>query len=101
MTAHINLLNFASSLPETWQSKVVGEIAGANFKVLRMDGRAYENELHSYSEALLVLDGQLNLQFGKDVTLVKSGEVYIVPAGVPHSVAEGSHGTLIIIDSNA
>ncbi len=101
MARHTNLFALASSLPEAWRSHVVGRPAGANFKVVRMDGEAYPNESHPFDEALLVLDGQMNLQFGDAVTRVASGEVYIVPAGVPHAVAEGSHGTLVIIDSGA
>lgn len=66
-----------------------------------MDGRAYPNEEHSFNEALLVVEGQMNLQLGDQVIPVKSGEVYIVPAGIAHAVAPGSHGTLVIIDSDA
>jgi quercetin dioxygenase-like cupin family protein len=101
MSNQTNLIDLASSLPEAWRSEIVGEAAGANFKVVRMDGRAYPNESHSFNEALLVLEGQINLQFGEKIIQVKSGEVYIVPAGLPHAVAEGSHGTLVIIDSPA
>ena len=101
MAVHTNLVTFASSLTEAWHSKVVGQAAGANLKVVRMDGGAYPNESHSFDEALLVLEGQMNLQIGTAVTRVGTGEVYIVPAGVPHAVAEGSHGTLVIIDSGA
>lgn len=98
MAVHTNLVALASSLSEAWHSKVVGQAAGANLKVVRMDG-GYPNESHSFDEALLVLEGQMNLQIGTAVTRVVSGEVYIVPAGVPHAVADGSHGTLVIIDS--
>jgi quercetin dioxygenase-like cupin family protein len=101
MSVHANLVALASSLPEAWHSTVVGQVAGANIKVVRMDGRAYPNESHSFDEALLVLEGQMNLQIGSTFTRVGSGEVYIVPAGIPHAVAEGSHGTLVIIDSGA
>ena len=101
MATHENLLALASSLPEAWQSRIVGRPAGANFKVVRMDGQPYPNESHPFDEALLVLEGQMNLQFGNAVTCVAAGEVYIVPAGVPHAVAEGSYGTLVIIDSGA
>ncbi|GAB3319706.1 cupin domain-containing protein [Luteimonas notoginsengisoli] len=101
MTVHTNLVALASSLPQAWQSRIVGRPAGANFKVVRMDGRAYPNESHSFDEALLVLEGHMNLQFGTAITRVGAGEVYIVPAGVPHAVAEGSHGTLVIVDSEA
>jgi quercetin dioxygenase-like cupin family protein len=96
-----NLLQLAASLPIAWKSNVVGAAAGANFKVLRMDGAEYPNETHSFDEALLVLEGEMNLQFGMEVIQVNAGEVYIVPAGIAHAVAAGSHGTLVIIDQPA
>ena len=40
----------------------------------------------------------LALSRDPEVTEVNAGEVFIVPAGVPHAVAPGSHGTLVIID---
>lgn len=94
----IDLHALVSSLPDAWRSKVVGHAAGANFKVVRMDGSGYPNETHDFDEALLVLAGQMNLRFGDRIVEVTSGEVYIVPAGTPHAVAPGSHGALVIID---
>ncbi|MGY3264106.1 cupin domain-containing protein [Lysobacter sp. HA35] len=99
MAVHKDLVALASTLPEAWCSTVVGRAAGANVKVTRMDGRAYPNESHAVDEALLVLEGQMNLEIGGAITHVRAGEVYIVPANVPHAVAEGSHGTLVIIDA--
>lgn len=93
-----NLLHKSSSLPDAWRSVVVGRAASANVKVLRMDGRAYPDETHEFDEALLVLDGQMNLEIDSQVLSVHQGEVFIVPAGHPHAVAPGSHGTLVIID---
>ena len=95
---HINLIAHASSLPQTWRSQIVGLPGGSNLKVLRMDATSYEEEVHNYNEALLVLDGCMNLQLGDSVVPVGAGEVYVVPAGVPHGVAPGSHGTLVIVD---
>jgi mannose-6-phosphate isomerase-like protein (cupin superfamily) len=40
----------------------------------------------------------MNLKLNNEVVQVTTGELYIVPAGVPHAVAPGSHGTLVIID---
>lgn len=93
-----DLRALAADLPEAWRSTVVGQAAGANLKVLRMDGRAYPNESHPFDEALLVIEGQMNLDLRGDVVPVTAGQVFIVPAGVPHAVAPGSHGTLVIID---
>lgn len=64
-----------------------------------MDGSEYPNEAHSFDEALLALEGNMNLRIGNELISVASGEVYIVPAGVAHAVAANSHGTLVIIDS--
>jgi quercetin dioxygenase-like cupin family protein len=63
-----------------------------------MDDRAYPNETHEFAEALLVLEGQMNLELQNEIISVKHGEVFIVPAGISHAVAPGSHGTLVIID---
>ncbi|MDR7152185.1 quercetin dioxygenase-like cupin family protein [Hydrogenophaga palleronii] len=94
----VNLIEASHALPAAWRSSLVGQAAGANIKVLRMDATTYPNESHDFDEALLVLDGQMNLCIqGKQVE-VSAGEVFIVPAGVPHAVAAGSHGTLVIID---
>lgn len=101
MAAHTDLVALASSLQAAWRSQVVGQPAGANLKVVRMDGQAYPDECHPFDEALLVLEGCMNLQLGAAVTPVGRGEVYIVPAGVPHAVAAGSHGVLVIIDGGA
>jgi mannose-6-phosphate isomerase-like protein (cupin superfamily) len=94
----INCLQRAASLGTAWRSTVVGQAAGANFKVLRMDAQAYPNESHEFDEALLVLDGQMNLSIQGQIVEVAAREVFIVPAGVPHAVAPGSFETLVIID---
>ncbi len=94
----INLASIAEQLPRAWNSTVVGQAAGANVKVLRMDAAAYPDESHDFDEALLVLDGCMRLDLQGQVTEVRAGEVFVVPAGVPHAVAHGSHGTLVIID---
>jgi quercetin dioxygenase-like cupin family protein len=39
------------------------------------------------------------LQIGSEVIRVGPGELYVVPAGMPHAVAAGSHGTLVILDT--
>ncbi len=81
-----------------WRSTMLGKAAGAQVKVLRMDAAAYPDETHDFDEALIVLDGQMNLDIGGAVIAVKAGELYLVPANTPHAVAAGSHGTLVIID---
>lgn len=93
-----NLFLEASRISEPWHSVVIGQAAGANVKVLRMDDRPYPDETHEFAEALLVLQGQMSLDIQGHIVCVQQGEVFIVPAGIPHAVAPGSHGTLVIVD---
>ncbi|MCH8617943.1 cupin domain-containing protein [Undibacterium sp. TS12] len=96
--SHKNLISTAQSLPMAWRSTILGKAGGAQVKVLRMDDAAYPDETHDFDEALIVLDGQMNLDIGGETIVVKAGELYLVPANIPHAVAAGSHGTLVIVD---
>ena len=53
----VNLNAFAQALPKAWSSRVLERFGGGNFKVLRMDGTPYPDEVHDYAEGLLVIDG--------------------------------------------
>lgn len=94
----IKLNDIAAQLPQAWSSTVLTQVGHANFKVLRMDEREYANETHPYEEVLLVIDGQLNLVIDNQLIVVKTGESYTVQPNTPHAVAQGSFGTLVILD---
>lgn len=94
----VNLPLLAEHMPVAWRSSILGQAAGANIKVLRMDGAEYPSEVHAFDEALLVISGVLKLEVAGAVISVEAGELVIVPAGQAHAVAPGSHGSLVIVD---
>lgn len=94
----VNLPLLAEHMLTAWQSSILGQAAGANIKVLRMDGAAYPSEVHAFDEALLVISGVMQLEVAGAVIRVDAGELVIVPAGQAHAVAAGSHGSLVIVD---
>ena len=96
--AQTDLITRSAQLTQPWRSVVVGQPGASNLNVLRMDPSQYEEEVHDYNEALLVLEGCMNLVVHGQTVQVRAGNVYVVPAGVPHGVAPGSHGTLVIVD---
>jgi quercetin dioxygenase-like cupin family protein len=94
----LNLNEIANALTVSWQSQLLANIGTARVKVLRMDGSAYSAESHDYVEALIVLEGQMNLIVNNEMVVVNAGSAYMMPAGISHAVASDSHGTLIIVD---
>lgn len=96
-----NLHQLAAALTHPWHSHIVARLGYSQLKVLRMDGQPAEVEAHPYDEAFVVLEGQLKLVVQGLHVNVQAGGLYTVAAGVPHAVAEGSWGTLLIIDPPA
>ncbi len=95
---HIHLTTIAAQLPQAWTSQVQTQLGSTRVKVLRMDAAAYPDETHDYPEGLLVLEGCMQLTVQGAPVTVAAGGLYVVPAGVPHAVAPGSFGTLVILD---
>ncbi|WP_441247166.1 cupin domain-containing protein [Kitasatospora sp. McL0602] len=94
----INLMETASGLPEAWSSLQLGRVGAACVKVLRMDEMPVAEESHSAAEALLVLDGRLELVADGTPVSVRAGELFMVAAGTVHTVGPGSRGTLVIVE---
>lgn len=72
--------------------------AATSVKVMRMNGLPLRQETHPATEALLVLDGRLELDVSGSRVSLSKGELYVLPAGTPHAARRGSHGTLAIVE---
>ncbi|MFD5192628.1 cupin domain-containing protein [Streptomyces sp. NPDC087769] len=94
----VDLAETAAGLPEAWSSRRLGMVGAACVKVLRMDGLPVEEESHGAAEALLVLDGRLELEVDGMPVSVRAGELFMVAAGAAHAVRPGSRGTLVIVE---
>lgn len=94
----VDLAETAAGLPAAWSSHRLGLVGAACVKVLRMDELPVEEERHGAAEALLVLDGLLELEVDGRPVPVRAGELYLVAAGTPHTVRPGSRGTLVIVE---
>src|SRR5690349_1341509 len=94
----LDLLEIAGTLPEAWHSKVLGTVGPARVKILRMNSLPVGIESHTSNEALLVLNGRMELSVAGQHCSVDAGQVFIVEANTPHAVLAGSYGALLIID---
>ena len=53
---------------------------------------------HPYEEIFIVQEGQATFTAGDEERIVRSGEIVIVPAGVPHAFVNSGDGPLRQID---
>lgn len=77
----VDLAETAAGLPEAWSSRVLGMVGAACVKVLRMDELPVAEESHGDAEALLVLDGRVELEVDGMPVSVGAGELFMVPHG--------------------
>ncbi|MER6443751.1 cupin domain-containing protein [Streptomyces venezuelae] len=96
----VDLAETAAGLAQAWSSRRLGTVGAACVKVLRMDELPVEEEVHDAAEALLVLDGRLELEVDGSPVSVRAGELFMVAAGTAHAVRPGSRGTLVIVETD-
>ena len=97
--ATIHLPARAATLPSAWKSEVLARLAGAHIRLIRMDRAGFAEEVHDHDEIVYVIEGRFRLGLGARVLDLDAGDFHVIPAGVPHHGAEGSHGTLLLLDT--
>ncbi|MCF2529655.1 cupin domain-containing protein [Yinghuangia soli] len=97
----IKLPEIAAELPDSWNSHVVDRVGPAYLKVMRMDEMPGEDDIHPEPEALLVVEGRMEIAVGGVARSVGPGELCVVPADTVHRVLPGSRGTLFLVNLNA
>jgi mannose-6-phosphate isomerase-like protein (cupin superfamily) len=74
------------------------KIGSGKLKLLSLDYHAHASELHDYPEGLFVARGQAKVIVDGQPIAINTGGMYIVPAGVLHSVETDGKGTVVIFD---
>ncbi|WP_413736506.1 cupin domain-containing protein [Sodalis sp. RH21] len=96
-----SLINETSALPEAWKSRIISTIGQANIKLIRMDQSGIAAERHEdFAEALILIEGKLQLEIEDHLIDMASGDYYVIPRGKTHRILPGSYGTLLLIDAD-
>ena len=83
---------------ERWQPKVIAEMNDYQIKLVRLQGDFIWHDHPETDETFIVLEGDLRIDFRGDVVHVSSGEMFVVPKGVPHKpYAEREVKVLLIV----
>jgi quercetin dioxygenase-like cupin family protein len=95
----INVPAKCSLITDQWSPKIVSEVNGQHVKLSKFQGEFIWHS-HDGDELFYVLDGEFEMHFEEGVTLVKKGDLIVIPAGVPHKPVAENEVTVLLVESS-
>jgi mannose-6-phosphate isomerase-like protein (cupin superfamily) len=94
----INLQEKFGLFTERWQPKVIAEMNGYQFKVVKLQGDFIWHEHKDTDETFIVLEGTLRIDFRDGAVHIGPGEMFVVPKGVEHKPFAEEEVKLMLIE---
>lgn len=94
-------INFSQKLglfTEHWTPKVIAEMNGYQFKIVKLQGDFIWHNHKDTDEAFIVLEGNLRIDFRDGAVQIAAGEMFVVPKGVEHKPYAEHEVKLLIIE---
>jgi mannose-6-phosphate isomerase-like protein (cupin superfamily) len=93
----INLSEKLSTFSEHWKPKIIAQMNNNHFKVVKLQGEFVWHRHEDTDEVFIVLDGDMSIDFKDGPVSLTSGEMVVVPRGVPHKpVAENECSVMLV-----
>ena len=80
----INLKEKLSKFTEHWSPKIIAQMNGYHFKLVKFSGDFVWHRHDDTDEVFMVLEGKMTIQFRDGKSLLRAGELFVVPKGVEH-----------------
>ena len=96
-TQPINLQEKLAKFSEHWSPKIVAQMNGYHFKLVKVQGEFIWHDHPETDEVFIVLKGRLEIQFRDASVVLREGEMFVVPKQVEHKpvAAEECHILLV------
>ena len=83
---------------EQWQPKVIAEMNGYQFKVVKLQGDFIWHDHKDTDETFIVVEGDLRIDFRDGPVHVSTGEMFVVLKGVEHKPYAEQEVKLLLIE---
>jgi mannose-6-phosphate isomerase-like protein (cupin superfamily) len=94
----INLQEKFSKFSDYYQPKVIGEVNDCAVKVVKLKGEFIWHHHENEDELFLVVKGTLRMNFRDHQSVVREGELVIVPRGVEHLPVAEEEVHIVLIE---
>jgi quercetin dioxygenase-like cupin family protein len=84
---------------ERWSPKIIAGLDDYDVKIAKVEGEFVWHKHDDEDEFFLVTRGQLKLELeGRDDVVLDEGEIYVVPAGLPHRPVAQPYAEIMMIE---
>ena len=80
----INLKQKLGKFSDHWSPKVIAELNGNQFKLVKIQGEFVWHNHPDTDEVFIVIEGTMNIEFENETVRLTEGEMLVVPKGVEH-----------------
>jgi mannose-6-phosphate isomerase-like protein (cupin superfamily) len=95
--ASINFSQKFAKFSEHWSPRVIAQMNGYQFKLVRIQGEFVWHSHAETDEVFIVLEGTMSIDLPDGRVDLKEGEMFVVPRGVEHKpVAETDCKILLV-----
>jgi mannose-6-phosphate isomerase-like protein (cupin superfamily) len=94
-------INFADKLgrfAEHWSPRVVAEMNGYQFKLVKIQGEFVWHSHADTDEVFIVVDGAMSIEFRDGRVELEAGEMFVVPRGVEHKPSARAECRMMLIE---
>ena len=91
-------LQLARNLTEYWSPRVIAELDDSYVKVAKLNGTIVRHKHDHEDELFLVLEGELRIEIDNQESLLKAGEMVVVPKGVMHQPFAESDCLVMLVE---
>lgn len=96
--AAINFAEKLARIAEPWSPRVIAELNDYQFKLVRLHGDFVWHRHEDTDEAFLVLHGELRIEFRDGATMLRAGEMTVVPRGVEHRPCADAECHVLLVE---
>jgi mannose-6-phosphate isomerase-like protein (cupin superfamily) len=99
MKTKVSIAEKHTHFDERWTPKIIAGLDNYDVKIAKVEGEFVWHKHDDEDEFFLVTKGQLKLELeGRDAVVLDEGEIFVVPAGLPHRPVAMPYAEIMMIE---
>ena len=95
------VINFSEKLslfPERWSPRIIAQMNDHHLKLVKLQGEFVWHSHENTDEVFIVLEGAMIIDFREGPTVLRPGEMIVIPKGVEHRPRADEECRVLVIE---